>query len=268
MTGPVVEATTKLTKGQWRVLLRRILKQEGGQLTPKAAEEIMKYEPPVEKTLGTLFPKGQEESMFRTPLRLPIEEAREKYFQNPEAFTPGRHSGMGPVNELKTVPMGSPEDLAAGISYERQKFAPIVPSSVQQIAGKMQGQEKQGLIERALTERGVKQGDLAIPAEKFLQQEGASLELPENTVRQVLQKALMADNIWKEMGGGRSTAGQLWNRMLSLQTGGVKQHFKTGRDWFISSFNNYEKNPQNFSQKHPREAELIKKIKELYSGVE
>jgi hypothetical protein len=261
MAGPLVAATTKLTQGQWRVLLRRILKEEGGQLTPRAAEQILQREPPVERSLGTLFNKAQlEEGLAKRPMHMPIEQAREMYSAAPEKYSLGRYSGFSPVDELKAVPPGSPEDLALGISYVRNKFEPVVPSGLQGGISAINRGERESLIDQALAGRGLSREDLRGTPQKFLQSEGVTL--PEPSIKDVLHRAEIADQLWRDMGGGNSLGGREWGKLLSLQSTGVKNTFHSAKDWFMSCFNQYEKNPINFAKKHPREAGIIKRIKD------
>ena len=48
-----IKPIIKLTKEQWREVLRRVFEKEV-KLTLKAAGELMKYEPPVTREMGTL----------------------------------------------------------------------------------------------------------------------------------------------------------------------------------------------------------------------
>lgn len=262
---PVIKAVTKLTEDQWRVLLRRLLKQEGGKLTPKAAEQIMAHEPPMTKRLGTLYPtEGAEDQMFHRPLRMPIEEARAKYFENPEAYDPG--GWAPPAKHLSQVPMGSPEDLAAGISYSRNQFEPIISSSLAKTRAIMGKEEAMAGAENTLGQMGMTPGDISIPPKQFLAQEGVELSKKEGDIKKALEAAIQAEQIWKEMGGARTTAGQLWQRMRDQQSGGVKKAFDNGREWFVASYNKFVRNPQEFTSKHPKEASLMERIMQEYKG--
>ena len=270
MPGPLIEAATKVTKEQWRNILRRIMKKEGSsQLTPKAAEQIFAAgEPPIERTLGTLYAPHSNPSLaeegVRQPLHMPIEEARQKYFQNPEGFTPG--GARPPVKEISQVAPGSSEDLAYGISYARNKFLPVVPPSVARGASTIQRGEVADLAEQRLAGQGLSQEDIRVSPQQFLKQQGEKGQEVQGLqdLKSILKNANIADQIWREMNMENRAAGKLWGKMLNEQRTGVKNTFKSGKDWFVASFNKYQLNKAEFAKKHPKEASMIEKIQKLY----
>jgi len=232
-----IKPIIKLTKEQWREVLRRVFEKEV-KLTPKAVGELMKYEPPVTREMGTLardIPIGVGEAV-RGFERLPIEEARAKYFASPESYvTP---SAVEPsVKEMAALPPpGSPlgaSEMAKRIAYERLNFEPIIPPRTQQAAGVIR------------------------------KEAGASAaEVP--PVAQVVQTALIGDSLWKEIGGTRSVAGKRWQELLNSSRGAVKSHFKTGRDYFISSYYRWKQDPLKFRKNYPREAKLLEQAQKIF----
>jgi hypothetical protein len=288
----LLEAATKLSQWQWKKLLWRVMQKEGGRLTEDTAKELMeKGGPYTERTLGALYGPHPNPSLaeagVRSPEYLPIDEARAKYYQNPEQYIPG--GSRPPVDELKQVPQFSPEDFAAGIAWRRNKFAPVVPPQVRGAMGVMNRDITQTGAEKQLGQMGLAPEDVQPSPEKFLKQQG--VEPPSGELKQVLGDALEADQIWREMAGGAGTpeadqlmvaqsagwggsrtrttaATQLWQRLLDLQSGGVKQAFKNPKDWFMASWGRFKRNPAEFEKKHPREAGLLRRIKQLYEGRE
>jgi len=116
-----LEPLIKLSKEQMKVMFERLITKEG---TPSrsAVEEIMKYAPPEEKTVGTLFSPGVKKGMGVTE-KLPIDQARQKYFANPEQFTPGQ--GAPSAKVLRQAVPGEPAEIGGGMSYERVKQMPV-----------------------------------------------------------------------------------------------------------------------------------------------
>jgi len=232
-----IKPIIKLTKEQWREVLRRVFEKEV-KLTPKAAGELMKYEPPVTREMGTLardIPIGVGE-VVKGFERLPIEEARAKYFASPESYvTP---SAVEPsVKEMAALPPpGSPlgaSEMAKRIAYERLNFEPIIPPRTRQAAGVIR------------------------------KEAGASAaEVP--PVAQVVQTALIGDSLWKEIGGTKSIAGKRWRELLDSSRGAVKSHFKTGRDYFISSYYRWKQDPLKFRKNYPREAKLLEQAQKIF----
>jgi len=225
------------TKAQWREVLKRAFEKKG-ILTPKTAEALMKYEPPVSREMGTLYkniPVGGGEAI-RRPERLPIAEARAKYFANPEEYiTPGvaepsaKEMAMLPP---PSSPLGASE-MAKRVAYERLDFKPIIPAGTQQAAGVIR------------KEVGT-----------------AAAEVP--PVAEVVQTALIGDSLWKGIGGTRSVAGKRWQELLDSSRGAVKSHFTTGRDYFISSYYRWKQDPSKFRKNYPRESKLLEEAQKAF----
>jgi len=228
-----IKPAVKLTKQQWEALLDRIMTREGGKLTPKATSEIMQYEPPVTRDVGTLVserpagPAGTEE--YRKVIeRLPIEEARSKYAAAPERYAQQRFGGPS-IKHLSAVEPGSPEELASGLAYERLRQVPVVTPSVARTTGTM----KNEIAEATGT---------------------AATEVPLTT--ELATNAAKAARAWKMMGGMRTLSGQNWE----LYRKGSRQssHIQDARDYFISSFTRWKSDPAKFEKAYPREARLLK----------
>ena len=265
-----IKPIIKLTKEQWREVLRRVFEKEV-KLTPKAAGELMKYEPPVTREMGTLardIPIGVGEAV-RGFERLPIEEARAKYFASPESYvTP---SAVEPsVKEMAALPPpGSPlgaSEMAKRIAYERLNFEPIIPSGTRQAVGVIRKEagaaEKEALIKRAgLTLEDIRPG---VRPEQVLAEKGIQTGVEVPPVAQVVQTALIGDSLWKEIGGAKSIAGKRWRELLDSSRGAVKSHFKTGRDYFISSYYRWKQDPLKFRKNYPREAKLLEQAQKIF----
>jgi len=231
----------KLTKEQWEALIKRTMeKQTGKGIEKQAAENIMGFfEPPVERRIGALHRNIPIEAEPGVPsgetipsiVRLPIEEARAKYFANPELYTPG--TGAPEVRRLRMVPPGSPEELARGVAYERIKQEPIVPSRIAQTRSTI----SKTLESEAVTPEAVKLAE---------------------SVNLQLQAALVADQLWRDMGGGRSMGAKVWEmyRKSSRQA----PHIHSARDYFVSSFVRWRNDPAKFERAYPREAKVLKQL--------
>jgi len=260
----------KLSKEQWKILLTRIFEKEA-KLTEKAARTVMKFEPGAEKEMGTLFkdvPTGVGEAR-REVERLPIAEARAKYFASPESYvTP---TTVEPSAKVLTQPVGaeaaglSPEGLAQAIGYERLRFRPIIPPGVRRgISAITKGAEEEevgaGLKRLGLTEEDIRPG---VTPEKLLREKGVDIRKEKPSISKIIGDATLGSVIWKEMGGSRSISGKLWEEYYRSASGGVKSAYKSGQDYFISSMYKWRQDPSGFAKKHPREAGLLTKIWEI-----
>ena len=265
-----VNILTKPSKEQWREILKRVFEKEI-KLTPKAVGELMKYEPPVAREMGTLFkdvPTGVGEAI-RRPERLPIEEARAKYFASPESYvTPGAVEPS--VKEMAALPPpGSPlgaSEMAKRVAYERLNFQPIIPPGARQAAGVIRGEagaaEKEALLKRAgLTLEDIRPG---VKPEQVLAEKGIQTGVEVPPVAQVVQTALIGDSLWKGIGGTRSIAGKRWQELLDSSRGAVKTHFTTGRDYFISSYYRWKQDPSKFRKNYPRESKLLEEAQKTF----
>lgn len=268
----VVRPLVNLTKEQWRTVLRRVMEHEeqSGQraLSKQSGEMLLnRFEPPVERKVGALYrdlgiggeanyPSGET---LRKVERLPIEEARAKYFANPGMYrNPTAYAP--PMKQIRQVPPGSPEELAQGLAYEKIRQVPIVTPRTARTQGVVGRELKSQAEEQALTRAGVGPEDIragvkpsTVLAEKGLAQPEVSTEIGEQ-----LQAALVADQLWKDMGGGRSMGAKVWEMYRSSSR--QKSHIKTNRDYFVSSFVRWKQDPVKFERAYPREAKLLMQL--------
>jgi len=156
----------------------------------------------------------------------------------------------------------SPEDLAQKVSYERMKFKPIIPGGVRQAAGVINkeaaSEETSTLLRRAgLTPEDIRPG---VSPQQVLAEKGIQTGIEKPPISQVMQNALIADTLWKEMGGSRSIGGKKWQEYLEHAPGMIRKNYTTGRDYFISSFNKWRNDPKGFSRTHPREGRILEEV--------
>jgi len=268
-----LEPLTKLTKEQWKAIIRRLMDKEG-RLTESLANRIMKTEPPVEQAMGRLeqvIPTGgvgRQVSPGRflgeTTSRienLPIEEARARYFASPESYRAPGLFGEPSAKVLEQFKPG-PETgaFARDLAYTRQKFQPIIPPSTRSAAGVLRGEAEEEAVSTGLRRFGLTAEDVRpeMPIKQFLRSRGVSVREEAPAIAEVLQTAMLADSLWKSFGGGRSAEGHLWEAYRSSSN--LKHKFAASRDYFISSFSRWRQDPGQFAKKYPREAKLLKKI--------
>lgn len=237
-----IKPLIKLNREQLRSLVIRTMEKEG-KFTTKVADEILKHEPPVTKSMGILRRDFTDQLGNQRMAQdvLPIGEARAKYFSNPAEFSMPKVGAPSTLN-LRKVPEGSPDELASGLAYERLNFQPVVPSSVK---------------------RSLKTTEIA-NKEVMAEQTGASAKqqaLPE--AKQMLQDSVVADNLWRLMtgrSGSRSMAAKIWEGFRMSTPQHAHPSMSNTRDYFISCFTRFKKQPEKFVKKHPREARLLKEM--------
>jgi hypothetical protein len=259
-----IKPLINLSKEQWKVLMERLMTKEG-KLTTRAAGAITRFEPEAEREMGALYKDvsmGAGESS-RQVERLPIAEARAKYFQNPEQYTTPTMGG--PSAKVVSQPPGieeagvaGPEELASKISYERQKQVPLIkpPGRTARVMSKdIESQELEGAVKRL----GVNPEDIrpgvspkTIIAEKS-RKPGDMITVP--PAAELASDAMIADSMWKNMGGTKSLGAKVWDMFRSTQR--KEEHIKTARDYFISSFVRWKQAPRKFSNTHPKEARVL-----------
>jgi len=254
-----VKPAIRLTKKQWKAFLARIFEKEG-KMPAKYARGIMgRYEPPVEREMGTLFrdiPTGVGESR-RIAERLPIGEARARYFSSPEQYvTP---SMTEPTAKQMTI---SKPGMAGDVAYERLRFRPVIPPSIQRAAGTLRREAQAGETTERLRGIGVRPEELRPgmePGAALTERGLAPTKGP--PVSAVVQDAARAAILWKELGGPRSSAGKYWQTLADAQPGAVRKILPTGQDWFTSCYTKWRREPIGFKRKHPREAGLFEGMK-------
>lgn len=273
-----IDPLVKLTKEQWKAWFRRALDKEG-KLTESLASRVMQQEPPVERIMGRLeqaIPTGGVGGQLSpgrfvgetTPrvTNLPIEEARAKYFANPEDYLnpTAVREPSAKVLEQFAPGEGSPA-FARDVAYTRQKFAPIVPGGTQSALRMLRGEVEEAEVGGALRRIGLTPEDVhpGLPIKKFLTQKGVQLGEEGPPIADVLQTAMLADAMWKTMGGGRSAAAKQWEAYRSSSK--LSSRISNARDYFISSFNRWRQDPKDFTKKFPREAKLLKSSWDTFS---
>lgn len=92
-------------------------------------------------------------------------------------------------------------------------------------------------------------GDQTVDLSKAQQISEAHLSVP--PASELAAYAMLADQLWKDMGGTKSMGGKLWD-MYAEDAG----YSGTAKDYFVSSFLKWKRDPQGFSKKSPREANL------------
>ena len=236
-----IKPVVKLSKAQWKALIERTVQKEG-RLTRGAADEILKYEPPVQKEMGILHqdvPLGAGESR-RVSEMLPLREAREKYFSMPDMYT-NPSQGAPATKSLRTVPPGNPDELAGGLAYEKLNINPIVPYT---------NSPSERAIRKVLTPQ---------------QEAGGAGEVMEATATQELvSHALNGDEMWKMMvgrAGNRSLAAKTWE---ALREGSrQKSQYDSGRDYFMATYVRWKKDPTRVLKNNPREANLLQQMEQI-----
>lgn len=265
-----------LTKAQWKTVLRRVMEHEeqttGTRALSKQSGEMIlnRFEPPVERKVGALYrnvdiggeknyPTGEVE---RRVERLPIEEARAKYFANPREFS-NPTAWSAPAKEIRQVPSGSPDELAEGLAYERVKQIPLLTPRTARTHSVMK-QTMQGEVdEAALAQSGGQQLPGMTPGQTLAQQ-GLSAPTVDPELAELMQLQMKAEGIWKTMGGGRSMGAKLWEKLRSVSR--QKSSIKTAYDYFISSYVRWNQDPAKFNRAYPREANLLTQLKQQFDA--
>lgn len=212
----------KLTKKQWERLLARVFEREGKKLE-EAAPLVFQHEPATERILGRLYqyigprgepiPVAQREALpgvRRRTLHLPIEEARRRYFENPELYEPFTASMRARV--LRRTP--------EGVTYDWERIQSILPAPLKR-------------------------------AKRLVERETGG----EAPVRRVLETAMEADILWRDVGAAETLGKKMWERLWKSSR--LKSRFKAAKDYFTWCFTQWKMNPKEFARKHPREAKLI-----------
>jgi hypothetical protein len=258
-----IKPLIQLSKEQWKVLLERVMQKEG-KFTTRAAGAVMSrpFEPPVEREVGALFrdvPMGAGE-VTRQAERLPIAEARAKYLANPEQYVTPSISAPE-MKVMSQVPPGSSEELAAGLAYERVKQVPIVPQAsrtARVMSKEIESQELEGAVRRL----GVNPEDIrpGVKPQTIIEEMGRkpSEMVTVPPAAELASDAMVADQLWKSMGGGRSLGSKVWEMFRSSSR--QKSHINTSRDYFISSFVRWKQAPKHFTKAYPREAKVLNQL--------
>lgn len=110
-----LEPLIKLTKAQLKALAERSVVKKG-VVSAEARDAFSGVAPLAERVTGTLTPKATESLGMKPFERLPIAEARQKYYSNPEMYTPGRAGP--PARELRPSIPGEEAEVGAGLAFE------------------------------------------------------------------------------------------------------------------------------------------------------
>jgi len=256
-----VKPLIKLSKEQYKVLLERLIRK-AGKFTYKAAGAVMNrpFEPPVTREVGTLY-KRMAEGEGLTAEQLPIEEARAKFAAAPPQTYVGETWGAPEAKVMSTVAPGSPEELAAGLAYERVKQVPIV-RPVSRTARVMQRDIEATELEAAIRRLGINPEDVrpGVKLQTIIEEQGRKprdmITVP--PAAELASDAKIADRLWKNMGGTKSVSAKVWDIFRSTQR--REEHIRTTRDYFISSFVRWRQAPRKFANTHPNEARVLDQL--------
>lgn len=266
-----IKPLIKLSKEQWKVLMERMMSKEG-KLTTKGAGAIMgrPFEPPVEREVGALYQRmGEGEGLSAE--RLPIAEARAKYAANPEEYVMPS-MGAPSVKEMRTVPSGSPEELASGLAYEHIKQSPILPPASGRTSKVIRDELKDQALIQKLKSIGIDPEDIrpGVKLETVLEEHGIKPGQIETLPPAAMLASYghMADQAWKDMGGGRSMGARVWEMYRSSSR--QSSHIKDARDYFVSSVVRWKQDPVKFAKSYPREAKVLQQLEQqgLFAKVE
>jgi len=274
---PLIKPITTLTKAQWKAIVSRVMEREGkapagilrvmaddlhsGSITPDQVIKVGELGVPTQSGIKTT--------------RYPIEEARAKYFSNPDAYIPG--GGAPEMSQVsvnpRTMPPGVtqemiPEGMAADIAMSRVKQVPVVPSGLAKTRRSIEKDYMAQETEQLLSNQGVNIEDIRpnVNPEQVLAERG--IKINKNNippVGQLTQAALLADQLWKDIvGGGRSSGAKVWE--LYRKSSRQSSHIANSRDYFISSFTRWKDNPAKFTKNYPREAKLLNQLWAQYEA--
>lgn len=161
------------------------------------------------------------------------------------------------------IPSGMPgaESMASGIAGDRMPMPtgmPVSDSGLNAMAmpTSMNPQDVVGDPASALMGRGTPWQD-----------PGTQPPLPNQNVlspaEEHIQSALIADQLWRDGGGAGSIGGQIWKKLKQDSKG---NHLDSARDYFISSFVKWKRDPEKFEKNHPREANLIRQLNDEFDA--
>lgn len=263
----------KPSQAQLKALLERIVtRRQSARMTPQTEQMGQGMNPSwVDALIGTQPAQSQEygrlidrtavrEGVPPTPMTMPIQQAREMFFGNPERYK--EVTGTPSAKWMRPAVPNSAEDvtapMAGGIAFERMKFPPIVPSSVRSTARSM-GNAPDMMAEAAMPEgaQGMAGAMEALMRPKAMPKEAQSLS-------EHMSTALMMDDLWKSTGGLRSSVGMRWKDLW--QASRLKGKVSSAKDYFLSSAIRFKEDPARFAKSFPREAKLLESIGEAYKA--
>lgn len=114
-------------------------------------------------------------------------------------------------------------------------------------------------------------GDLSIAEEpELMKPMPDELDTPTDTnpgelspVEMQIQSALIADQLWKDMGGDESMGSSMWDKLRKEAKGDAME---TPKDYFMSSFIKYKTDPGKFRKNFPKEANLISQLADEFEA--
>jgi hypothetical protein len=214
------------------------MRSQSAIVGPSAIDTLQRTVNPVDKTMGRIFQnKGGE----LIPEDYPWEYARQLALKNPEKYIPENRPHIPPTTRIRTVPKESPENLASltgddyakGIAYERLHWKPI--------------ENRLDQVSRAVIEETAKEVGVKVNKEK------------------AADMALVFNEMWKKIGGMRTTGGQEWEQLRR-----TSRHAKItpdARTYFVKSASLWKDNPEGFKRQFPREAAHLEADWQKYMGV-
>jgi len=137
----IIKIRTVATRKQLMEILNRIMGKYPGakELPPEAFEEVSGaftgLEPPGENIMRTGLLRNLTQK-FRNVSRFPIEEARQKFYDNPQMWEP-----VSPMQGLSSVvkrgPLGGPFDVGYGVNFYRSQDVSVVPPAIKEAAARI-----------------------------------------------------------------------------------------------------------------------------------
>ena len=182
---------------------------------------------PREEVLGRILKmEGPMNEPNWKPEDLPWEEARAKWLENPEMYTPSRGYFL-PVERLQALEPGAIEQgLPEKIAYARQKYKPVETAAEYRVR------------------KAIKESPSITEAKP---------------VKEAFSEGMEAERIWKDYIGGRRTiAGKMWETLRASSR--LHHKIKDVKQYFVSSSLRHQANPEAFRQHFPREARLLDEI--------
>jgi hypothetical protein len=229
-----------ISKQQWKLLLDRVTVREGkgGRFkTQKLEDFVMSRKPPETQVMGRLHEPLMQDGMRlgSKPKDYPFQNAGEKYAQLKEKGKFVQGNEYVPPTDIMSFKGGEP-------SYKRQVWKPISDTAER---ADVLAKEVQRKPLETLEQRGQK----AIAKVKG-KGWGSTEEL-----RKI---AMLGDKVWKHIGGGRTITGKFWKRLAD------KSRAKDPRNYFMKSFLQWQKSPEQYAVKHKPEAKSLEVIWEQF----
>jgi len=253
-----------LTKPQWRVLLERTMEwKTKSPMQEAAGREIMGTQQPGQtETFGRLYEGVSDEfglDLYRRPLDMPYLDAQDLLSKHMiQSYKQGRTPRLSAATEKvptarlldpsgfreriykKVNPNEAAKNLQAYTALEKEEL---------RLARKQQREQAKALVkkEEALEKvkpKGVERSILKdVPLDDLVGQQN------------------LAQQVWKFIGGGRSTLGRLWGTFSKSAKGYKKGQQPKAEIYFIRQFLKFYNDPEAFTKTYPaRESDSLKAI--------